>query len=120
MATLNLVTSQGGSPYGNFVRLLMTTPLLFIVFAGIVYQVITQCYSLIFVLPDYILRWVGGPTQPGAMSPAQMASQVQGQLMGAANKVGGLASQGAKDYLTHGGRDSGEGTTKKADVDEKK
>ena len=75
--------------------------IVFIVFAGIVYQIITQCYSLIFVLPDYILRWVGGPTQPGAMSPAQMASQVQGQLMGAANKVGGLASQGAKDYLTH-------------------
>ena len=60
-------------------------PILLFMYAMVVYYVVNQCYSMVYVLPDYILRWIGGPQQQSGV--AQMmegiksgVSQHSGQL----------------------------------------
>jgi hypothetical protein len=70
---------------------LFAFPLFLVVFAGMSYVMVTQCFSLIYVLPDNILRWIGGPQTPTAMSAQQMAQQVGGHMQTAGQKGGELA-----------------------------
>lgn len=77
--------SLGSSLMGSAMCLLVF-PLTLIVFTTLVYLITTQCFSLIFALPDNILRWIGGPQH--ASQAAQMAQQLQGTIGGAANTFG--------------------------------
>jgi len=70
----------------GFILSLLVFPLTLIIFTTLVYVVTTQCFSLIFALPDNILRWIGGPTQPS--QAAEMAKQIQGAISGAASQAG--------------------------------
>ncbi len=50
-------------------------PIVLCIFAGIVYVVTTRCFMLTFLLPDNILRWIGGPQHTNEAQ--QMAQQLQ-------------------------------------------
>ncbi len=69
----------------GFILCLLVFPLTLIIFTALVYVITTQCFSLIFVLPDNILRWIGVPTQ--SSQAAQMAQQIQGTIGGAASQT---------------------------------
>jgi len=89
--TANVAAGTGGS-LGGLIMTLFCFPMLLAIFAALVYVVTNQCFSLIYVLPDYILRWIGGPQSTSAVNPAQMAGQVQGAM----GQMGHQAAQGAQ------------------------
>lgn len=67
-----------GNPVSGFFISLLVTPLIFVIFALIITQITIRSYNLIFVLPDNILRWIGGPQQPS--EAGQMAQEIKGTL----------------------------------------
>ncbi len=105
-ATGNVALGSSGS---GLIMSLFCFPLMLAIFAALVYVVTTQCFSLIYVLPDYILRWIGGPTQPS--TGADMARQVQGVVSQAASTGGDMAGKGlqAKDDQNTQKESRGEG-----------
>ena len=60
-----------------------------LIYVYVLMNVIEQSYSLIYIIPERILRWVGGPQDQSGVG--QLAEQVKGQTQQAA----GQASQGA-------------------------
>ena len=91
----NVMLSNLGS-IGGMVMSLLALPLFLAFFAALVYVVTNQCFSLIYVLPDYILRWIGGPQTPQAMSAGEMARQVQGTMQQGASQMGSMLKEGRK------------------------
>lgn len=71
-------------------------PLLMIGYGLILIEVVNQCFSLIHVLPDMVLRWIGGPVQQDMSE--RYASQVQSGLSGSAKQGGQVAGQGATGF----------------------
>lgn len=71
-------------------------PLLVICYGLIIIEVVNQCFSLIHVLPDMVLRWIGGPVQQDQSE--RYAGQVQSGLSGSARQAGQLAGQGASGF----------------------
>lgn len=55
----------GSSYAGCFVTALLL-PVLLVIYGSIVIEVVNQCFSLIYQLPDTALRWIGAPTQNNA------------------------------------------------------
>ncbi|ABS78182.2 type IV secretion protein DotA [Coxiella burnetii] len=74
--------ATAGSVTGAIVSL-MVFPLVLIIFTMLVYVVTTQSFSLIFALPDNVMRWIGIPGQRSEYD--RMATQLE-------SKVGGFAS----------------------------
>ena len=64
-----------------------------VVYVYVLMMVIDQAYSLIYQVPDKILRWIGGPQDTS--SAAQMANQVKGQVQQIGGKVGDAGSSTA-------------------------
>lgn len=91
----NVMLSNLGS-LGGMVMSLLALPLFLAFFASLVYVVTNQCFSLIYVLPDYILRWIGGPQTPQGMSAGEMARQVQGTVQQGASQMGSMLKEGRK------------------------
>lgn len=100
----SFMSHAGGSSDGinisKIVAPLIGMPIMLFIYAMVVYYVINQCYSLVYVLPDYILRWIGGPQQQSSVG--QMMEGLKGgfqQNMGSAgqgmNQSAGNAMQGA-------------------------
>jgi hypothetical protein len=54
-------TAQSNIAGGNPIMLMISTPILLVMFSSIVIEVLGTCYSLIYLLPDYVLKWCGGP-----------------------------------------------------------
>lgn len=90
---LNAAQAQGAAPFGAIMRALFGFPVMLIVFVSLVYVITEQCYSLIATLPDYILRWIGGPQSSSGVNAMQMASQVGGMAQSASSKIGSAASE---------------------------
>jgi len=85
------VASTSNSPWALLLKFFITTPLMLFIFAALVYQAVIACYSMIFALPDFILRWIGGPQQQSAINPASMAQEVVGKTQGFAGQIGKMA-----------------------------
>lgn len=64
-----------------------------VVYVYVLMMVIDQAYSLIYQVPDKILRWIGGPQDTS--SAAQMANQVKGQVQQIGGKAGDAGSSTA-------------------------
>ena len=71
---------------GNPVIALVVIPSLLVIFTMLVYTIIQQCYSLIFVLPENILTWIGGPKSDS--HAGQYAQQVEGAVSSAGKQMG--------------------------------
>lgn len=65
-----------------------------IVYVYILIEVINQCFSMIFQIPDKLLRWIGGPQEQS--SAAQAMNQIKGG-------VSSSASQGAQGASSSAG-----------------
>jgi len=106
-ASVNIVGSQiANFSIGGIMMALFVFPMMLGIFASLVYVVTTHCFTLIYVLPDYILRWIGG--SPSSSGSANMAQQVMGSMTSMGNTAkGGMegASSGMSSY--------GEGLLKK-------
>ncbi|OGT69225.1 MAG: hypothetical protein A3J38_04320, partial [Gammaproteobacteria bacterium RIFCSPHIGHO2_12_FULL_45_9] len=53
-----------------FVDYFLLLPGVLVAFGLLAYLVMTQSFSLVHVLPDYILRWIGGPQQNSGVDQA--------------------------------------------------
>ncbi len=118
MATINVFAGTGLTSAGSIMLGLFTFPLMLAIFATLVYVVTNQCFSLIYVLPDYILRWIGGPQQ--ASAAGDMARQVQGAMgqMGSAAGDAGTKAVQAKQEADKEKEKSGEGAHGEGSVTE--
>ncbi len=85
-----LNTAHAGA-FGSLAIILMVAPTLLIIYAMLVYMVIQQSYSLIFVLPERILIWIGGQREDTHI--AQMAQQVESAASSTGKPVGDVAAK---------------------------
>lgn len=60
-----------------------------LIYTVIYLQVVEQAFSLITMLPDKVLRWIGGTPEGAGQEAQRMAQQVQGKV-----EAGGKASEG--------------------------
>ncbi len=82
--------SKGGGISG-FGVMLFGMPVLMVVYATVVYLVLNQCYSLVYVLPDYIMRWIGAPQSDSKIG--QVMEQIKGVTQQNSGEVGKAAGQ---------------------------
>ena len=84
----NSITS-GFSPFGSLMLLLVSFPCMLIIFASLIWVVTQQCYSLVHVIPENLIKWIGGPSNISSMvNPMQMANQVGGSVQSAGGEIG--------------------------------
>jgi len=76
---------------GNDLMNIIVGPSLLVIFATLVYTITQQCFSLIHVLPDNIMQWIGGPQKQDGS--AQMARQIEGAASSAGKTAGDLGGQ---------------------------
>ncbi len=69
-------------------------PLLLVAYGMIVIEVVNQCFSAIHVVPDQVLRWIGGPVQQDTSE--QHAGAVKGAMSSASQQVGQFGSKGVE------------------------
>lgn len=84
----NLYASSGDGMTNGFILLGAL-----IVYAYVLMTVIDQAYSLVYQVPDKILRWIGGPQD--SSSAGQMMQQVRGQVQQLGSKAGEAGSGAA-------------------------
>lgn len=60
-----------------------------IVYAAFIISLVNKCFSLIYAVPDKILRWIGGPSESTDVS--QELGATKGGTQAAAKHVGGAA-----------------------------
>lgn len=84
---------------------LMCTIGLFIVYSFITYSVLEMSFSLIYQIPDRILRWIGGPEQQS--DAGTMAKSVGSQTKQMAQEGAGAAGQTQKAPQTGSGGAAG-------------
>ncbi len=73
---------------------ILIQPLLIVVFAMIAYILLTQSYSLIYVLRDNVMKWIGAPAS-GLQSPEQLTGQIKEAIQGYGSKIGDAQGQTA-------------------------
>ncbi|PHQ80773.1 MAG: hypothetical protein COB66_03995 [Coxiella sp. (in: Bacteria)] len=114
---INNGAASGSGSIGQVIYLIIAMPVMMLMYTTVVYLVINQCYSLIYVLPDYVLRWIGGQSQQTGIG--QMMEQIKGGVQsssgelgkGAGQSLGGTAqgmSGMSKIASSGGGSDEGE------------
>jgi defect in organelle trafficking protein DotA len=81
-----MASSQGTDFTGHHITDFLLIPLLLIFYGLIAVEVVNQSFSLIHVLPDMVLRWIGGPVQQDRTEA--MLNKLQSSLSGAAKQVG--------------------------------
>lgn len=86
-------TPQGAHFTGTSLTDLLLIPVLLIFYGIIVIEIVNQSFSLIHILPDQILRWIGGPVQQDRTE--QMAQKVGQQVSGAARQIGEMGGTAA-------------------------
>ncbi len=106
IATGNLLL-QGSSLWGGILKAIITYPVLLFIFASLAYQMVIASFSLIFALPDFVLRWIGGPQQPGVVNPAEIVQGMKSHLQGGMQQMGRLGTEAAQNYIRRRPSDSG-------------
>ncbi len=79
-----------GSAFADF----LLVPLMFVAYGLIVTELINQCFSAIHVVPDMVLRWIGGPQQQDQTE--RYVQGVQRGMSSAAQQAGQLGGDAAK------------------------
>ena len=91
---LSSLVNTSHSALGNGFLILISLIMVLTIFGMMTMELIEQCYKLIFQLPNYILKWIGGP-QTGE-DYGQMGAQVRGAVSGAGSSAGSTMSKSAK------------------------
>lgn len=87
----SFMTLEAKSPLG----LLFGLPFVLIIYVSLVIIILDYCFSLINVVPDKVLRWLGGQVEGVAGEAGKMAGQAKSAGQSAAKG----ASDSAKDLL---------------------
>lgn len=93
---LTSLMQKGGGAYnfhsasGGFV-VLISFCMVWVIFGMMTMELIEQCYKLIYQLPNYILKWIGGP-QTGE-EYGQMAQGIKGAVSTGASQMGGAMTK---------------------------
>ena len=82
----------GGGGTGSIVPLIGAIGVAFL-YAYLSMGIINNCFSLIYQIPDRLLRWLGAPTEPSMIQ--QMVNEVKGSVTEAAKSAGGGAEGAA-------------------------
>jgi hypothetical protein len=73
------------------------------IYCTLLVTVVTQAFSLVYLIPDRVMRWLGVSEQSsGAQEALQSSKHGYEQMSGAAEKVGGSITQGGGDVLSKG------------------
>ncbi len=93
MAGMHAFFYNGSGPasVGKLAMLLIGMPVLLMMYSTAVVMIVNQCYSLIYKLPDYIMRWIGAPSSESGI--AGMMQDIKGSVEGASKAVGGGAAE---------------------------
>lgn len=112
-----------GLNFSKLVGPLIGMPVMLFFYAMIVFYVVNQCYSLVYVLPDYIMRWIGGPTSQSTVGQmmqglqqgvqSNMGSLGQGMGQSADNVLGSVKAAGSAGIKAGLGASGGEADQKK-------
>jgi len=65
------------------------------IYSGIIISITNKVFSLIHILPDKVLRWMGGPTESG-FGEESVLQEAKGKFEGAANQSGQALGGGAQ------------------------
>jgi conjugal transfer/type IV secretion protein DotA/TraY len=79
------VTDTTGKTHTEFVQIGILLSLL-MVYTYSLLAVVNYCFSLVYHIPDKIMRWIGGPQDQSRVE--QMMGQVKQESQGAASKLG--------------------------------
>lgn len=87
------------------------------IFAYFSIEIIEQSYKLIFQLPQYVMRWIGGPET--GHDYGQLASQLKGATQGVGGGLRGIGKAGGGAIAGSGelAKEYKEGQTSKVDID---
>lgn len=83
----NILSTQGIGLAWPFVFIIIL-----IIYSSLVVSIVTQCFSLIHLLPDRIMRWIGGPQEQTTMGKEALQS-ASGATQEAAGKIGGAMGE---------------------------
>ena len=86
--TVNPILSNLDSSGSTF-QLIVISGTLFI-YTYVAIEIVNQCFSMIYVVPDKILRWIGGPQEQSNIG------QMMGQIKGGVSQAAGSAGESAK------------------------
>jgi defect in organelle trafficking protein DotA len=95
IAMSNVAANGDGAWVMHLILPLMVFPLFLMIFTMLVYTVTTNCFSLTYQLPNYILSWIGGP-QPHTLDAASMAGEVKQGIGSVAGKASDALSRSVK------------------------
>lgn len=76
---------------------ILVQPLLLVVFCTILYTLLTQSFSLVYVLRDNVMRWIGAPPS-GAANPEQLTADTKGAVSNFAKQTGDAVGSVATNY----------------------
>jgi hypothetical protein len=85
--------AEGYRSVMQFIMMMLSMPILLGILTYMTYKIINHAYSLVFLVPENVLKWIG----------AQSAGNTQ-QLMGSA--------EGSKDFASKGAKAGGKGADK--------
>ncbi len=91
-----LVDFLGSSSSGSALVATVTLVGAMLVYTYVMMSVLDQAYSLIYQIPDRILRWIGGPADAPGAGAAQAAREVKQQTQSAGQQAGQGAGQAMK------------------------
>jgi defect-in-organelle-trafficking protein DotA len=89
---------QGDHFTGHDLSDFLLIPLLMVAYGLVIIEVVNQAFSLIHVLPDMVLRWIGVPVQQDMTE--RYAGQIQSGMSGAAKQGADTAGKGATGFAS--------------------
>lgn len=88
---VNILAAATNSPLYSG-SILLTQPLLLVVFCVLAYTLLTQSFSLVFLLRDNVMRWIGAPGS-GLQSPEQLVGETRSAVSGLGKSTGDAQAQ---------------------------
>jgi defect-in-organelle-trafficking protein DotA len=109
--TMFMAHGMGPASLGSAVFVIIGVPIMMMMYSMAVFSIVNQCFSMVYKLPDYIMRWIGAPAQDSGIQ--QLMGSVQEAVGGTAKGMGqgtseslGAATEGAAKFA---GKKAGEG-----------
>ena len=93
---LNVLIDFLKSTSSNPVVISITVMGAMLVYTYVMMGVLDQAYSLIYQIPDRILRWIGGPADAPGAGAAQAAREIKQQTQSSGQQAGQGAGQAMK------------------------
>ena len=100
-STAPATATWGPSPYTNYASMYAGFFCL-LVYTTIYLTVVEKCFSLIYLLPDQVLRWIGGSPESWGKETAQWSEATKKEVEGSSKETAKAAQktvEGAANYI---------------------